>query len=99
MDIKTYNLTAQRSCYFYDDCVIAAATNLILTTVNTALTTLSSRLLSSGQISVGFLNSTTITLNDGNYSFPYTPGKTSNVQWIHLGDLNIGYILPLQQKR
>ena len=96
MDTITHNLTAQRSWHFYDDAVIALATNLTVNSSNTAWTTLASRLLPTGQITVGFFNSTNITLKDGNYSF--TQGKSlSPVQWIHLGDSNIGYILPLQQ--
>jgi chondroitin AC lyase len=98
MDTATHNLTAKRSWHFYDDAIIALATNLTLTTRNTAWTTLASRLLRTGKISIGFFNSTTITLNDGNYSFPYVQGKTSNVQWIHVGESDIGYILPLQQQ-
>jgi hypothetical protein len=45
-----------------------------------------------------FFNSTIITLSDGNYSFPYVQGKTSNVQWIHVGDSDIGYLLQSQQQ-
>jgi hypothetical protein len=98
MDTASHNLTAKRSWHFYDDAVIALATNLTLTTPATAWTTLASRLLPTGQISIGFFNSTVVTLNDGNYSFPYAQGKTSNVQWIHLGESNIGYVLPLEQQ-
>ena len=98
MDTASHNLTAQRSWHFYDDAVIALATNLTLTTPTTTWTTLASRLLPRGQITVGFFNSTIVTLADGNYSFPYTQGETSNVQWIHVGDSNIGYILQLQQR-
>ena len=98
MDTASHNLTAQRSWHFYDDAVIALATNLTLTTPTTVWTTLASRLLPRGQITVGFFNSTIVTLADGNYSFPYTQGETSNVQWIHVGDSNIGYILQLQQR-
>jgi len=98
MDTITHNLTAQRSWHFYDDAVIALATNLTLNTSNTAWTTLASRLLPTGQISIGFFNSTIITFNDGTYSFPYDQGKSSNVQWIHVGESNIGYVLQLQQQ-
>lgn len=94
----THNLTARRSWHFYDDAIIALATNLTLTTPTTAWTTLASQILSIGQITVGFFNSTIITLNNGNYSFPYIQNKTSNVQWIHVGDSNIGYLLQLQQQ-
>ena len=97
MDTESHNLTAQRSWHFYDEAVIALATNLTLRTNTTAWTTLASRLLPTGQISIGFLNSTNITLTDGNYSFPNGQGKTSSVNWIHLGDSNIGYILPFKQ--
>jgi chondroitin AC lyase len=98
MDTASHNLTAKRSWHFYDDAIIALATNLTLTTPTTAWTTLASRLLRTGQITIGFFNSTVITLNDGNYSFPYLQGKTSNVQWIHVGGSNIGYLLQLQQQ-
>jgi chondroitin AC lyase len=98
MDTATHNLTAQRSWHFYDDAVIALTTNLTLRTSNSARTTLASRLLKIGQVSVGFFNSTIVTLNDGIYIFPYTQGQTSNVQWIHLGDSNIGYILSLEKR-
>jgi len=98
MDTATHNLTAQRSWHFYDDAIIALATNLTLRTSTTAWTTLASRLLPSGQISVGFFNSTIITLNDGIYSFPYAQDRTSNVQWIHVGKSDIGYLLQNQQQ-
>ncbi len=97
MDTASHNLTVQRSWHFYDDAVIALATNLTVNTSTTAWTTLASRLLSIGQVSIGFSNSTMITLNDGSYSFPNGQGKVSTVQWIHLGESNISYILPLQQ--
>ena len=93
MDTATHNLTAQRSWHFYDDAIIALATNLTLTTSHIAWTTMASRLLKTGQITVGFFNSTIITLSDGNYSFPYEPNKTSNVQWIHVGETDFGYVL------
>jgi hypothetical protein len=93
MDTATHNLTAQRSWHFYDDAIIALATNLTLTTPNIAWTTLASRILNRGQITVGFFNSTIVTLSDGNYSFPYEPKKTSNVQWIHVGETDFGYVL------
>jgi chondroitin AC lyase len=98
MDTASHNLTAKRSWHFYDDAVIALATNLTLRTPTTAWTTLASRLLPSGKITIGFFNSTVVTLNDGNYSFPYVQGKISNVQWIHVGESNIGYLLQLQQQ-
>ena len=98
MDTATHNLTAKRSWHFYDDAVIALATNLTLTTPTTAWTTLASRLLATGQITIGFFNSTVVTLSDGNYSFPYELNKTSNVQWIHIGGSNIGYLLQIQQQ-
>ena len=59
---------------------------------------MASRLLTVGQVSIGFFNSTIMSLKDGNYTFPYVQGKTSNVQWIHLTGSNIGYILPLSQQ-
>jgi hypothetical protein len=74
------------------------ATNLTLTTQNTAWTTLASRLLKTGQITIGFFNSTVITISDGNYSFPYVQGKTSNIQWIHIGESDIAYLLQGQQQ-
>ena len=96
MDTASHNLTAQRSWHFYDHALIALATNLTVnSTSSSAWTTLASRLLTNGQISVGFFNSTVIILNDGNYSFPQE--KSSPVQWIHLSDSNIGYVLPLEQ--
>ena len=93
MDTATRNLTAQRSWHFYDDAIIALATNLTLTTPNIAWTTLASRKLLVGQVTVGFFNSTIITLTDGNYSFPFTSDKTSNVQWVHVGETDFGYVL------
>jgi chondroitin AC lyase len=99
MDTATHNLTAQRSWHFYDDAIIALATNLSLTTQNTAWTTLASRLLKTGQITIGFFNSTVITISDGNYSFPYVQSKTSNVQWIHVGESDIAYLLHEQQQQ
>ena len=93
MDTATHNLTAQRSWHFYDDAIIALATNLTLTTSNIAWTTLASRLLKTGQITVGFFNSSIVSLSDGNYSFPYITNKTSNVQWIHVGETDFGYVL------
>ena len=98
MDTASHNLTAQRSWHFYDDAIIALATNLTLRTPTTAWTTLASRLLPMGQITIGFFNSTIITVSDGNYSFPYSPEKTSNVQWIHVGGSDIVYLLQLQQQ-
>ena len=98
MDTASHNLTAQRSWHFYDDAIISLATNLTLTTTTPAWTTLASRLLLTGRITIGFFNSTVITLSDGNHSFPYAQGKTSNVQWIHVGESNIAYILQSQQR-
>jgi chondroitin AC lyase len=96
MDTATHNLTAKRSWHFYDDAIIALATNLTLTTANTAWTTLASRLLSTGQVTMGFFNSSIVTLSDGKYSFPYILNKTSNVQWIHVGGTDFGYLLQAQ---
>ena len=98
MDTATYNLTAKRSWHFFDDAIIALATNLTLTTPTTAWTTLASRLLSVGDVTIGFFNSTVVTFRDGNYSIPYTTGQTSNVQWIHIGGSNIGYLLQSQRQ-
>jgi hypothetical protein len=98
MDTATHNLTAKRSWHFYDDAIIALATNLTLTTQNAAWTALASRLFKTGNITIGFFNSTVITISDGNYSFPYVQGQTSNVQWIHLGESDIAYILQGQQQ-
>jgi chondroitin AC lyase len=98
MDTASHNLTAKRSWHFYDDAIIALATNLTLKTLTTAWTTLASRLLATGKITVGFFNSTVITLSDGDYSFTYIQGETSNVQWIHLGNSDIGYLLQSQQQ-
>lgn len=97
MDTATHNLTAKRSWHFYDDAIIALATDLKLTAQVEAWTTLASRLLPIGQISIGFFNSTIITLTDGNYSIPYMENKTSsNVQWIHVGGSDIGFLLQQQ---
>jgi chondroitin AC lyase len=98
MDTASHNLTVQRSWHFYDDAIIALATNLTLPTPTTAWTTLASRLLPTGQVTIGFFNSTVITLADGNYSFPYLQNSTSNVQWIHVGGTGIGYLLQTQQQ-
>jgi hypothetical protein len=91
-------MSSQRSWHFYDDAIIALATNITLNTSKTAWTALASRLLPTGQITVGFFNSTIVTLKDGSYSFPYVQGQTSNVQWLHIGESNIGYLLQLQQQ-
>ena len=99
MDTASHNLTAQRSWHFYDDAIIALATNLTVRTPTTPWTTLASRLLPTGQITIGFFNSTVITVSDGNYSFPYDGlNKTSNVQWLHVGGSDIGYLLQSQQQ-
>ena len=99
MDTATHNLTAKRSWYFYDDAIIALASDLMLTTRTTAWTAfMASRLLPTGQITIGFFNSTIHTLPDGNYSFPYVQNKISNVQWVHVGGSDIGYLLQVQQK-
>jgi hypothetical protein len=74
------------------------ATNLKLPTPTTAWTTLASRLLPTGQITIGFFNSTIVTLADGNYSFPFLQNSTSNVQLIHVGGTDIGYLLQTQQQ-
>jgi chondroitin AC lyase len=97
MDTATHNLTAKRSWHFYDDAIIALASNLTLTTKNTAWTTLVSRFLATGTINIGFFNGTIISLSDGiNYSFPYSSNKQENVQWIHLSESNLGYLLQTQ---
>jgi hypothetical protein len=96
MDTNTHNLTAKRSWHFYDDAIIALANNLTLTSTNTAWTTLASRLLPQGGLTVGFFNASIVSLPDGNYSFPYVANKTSNVQWFHVGGSNIGYLLQTQ---
>jgi len=80
MNTATHNLTVKRSWHFYDDAIVTLATNLTLTTQNTAWTALASRLLKTGQITIGFFNFTVITISDGNYLFPYVQGQTSNVQ-------------------
>ena len=98
MDTASHNLTAQRSWHFYDDAIIALATNLTLKVPTTAWTTLASRLLPVGQVTVGFFNSSIVTLVDGNYSFSYVQNSTSNVQWIHVGGTNIGYLLQTQKQ-
>ena len=98
MDTASHNLTAQRSWHFYDDAIIALATDLTLKTSTTAWTTLGSRALPSGQITVAFFNSTVVTLSDGVYSFSYADTAASRLQWIHVGDTDIAYFLQgLQQ--
>lgn len=97
MDTATHNLTAQRSWHFYDDAIIALATNITARAQSDVWTTLASRLLSSGHITIGFFNSTIVTLqSDGVYSFPYTQNASTNVQWIHVGQTNMGFILQQQ---
>ena len=96
MDTASHNLTAQRSWHFYDDAIVALATNLTLRAPTTAWTTLASRLLHTGQITIGFFNGTVVTLPDGNNTFPYVQNSTSNVQWIHVGGTDIGYVLQTQ---
>jgi hypothetical protein len=39
-----------------------------------------------------------ITLVDGNYSFSYIQNSTSNIQWIHLGATDFGYLLQTQKQ-
>ena len=98
MDTASHDLTAQRSWHFYDDAIIALATDFTLQTSTTAWTTLASRLLPTGQITVGFFNSTIVTVSDGNYTFPYVQNQTFNVQWIHVGQSNIAYLLQSQKQ-
>ena len=71
IDTAFHNLTAQRSWHFYDNAIIALATNLTLSIFSIPWTTLTSRLLPIGRITVGLFNSTILTLNDENYSFPF----------------------------
>ena len=98
MDTATHNLTARRSWHFYDQAIVALASRLTLTTTNRARTTLSSRLLSDGNVTVAFFNGTSIPLIDGrNYSFPCTANRSDNVQWVHLSESNIGYLFQSQQ--
>ncbi|CAF3794056.1 unnamed protein product [Adineta steineri] len=97
MDTATHNLTAKRSWHFYDDAIIALASNLTITTKNTVWTTLVSRLLLKGNVTIGFFNGHIISLIDGiNYSFPYTSNQSENVQWIHIGESKIVYLLQKQ---
>jgi len=98
MDTASHNLTAKRSWHFFDDAIIALASQLAVTTPTTPWTTLASRVLKIGQITIAFFNSTIITINDGKYLFPYIQGQKSNVQWIHVGQTNIAYILQNQQQ-
>ena len=97
MDTLSHNLTAKRSWHFYDDAIIAVANNLSVNVSATPWTTLASRLLPVGKVTIGFFNGTIVTLNDGNYTFSYEENKTSNVQWAHISEHNIGYVLPLEQ--
>lgn len=99
MDTATHNLTAKRSWHFYDQAVYALASRLTLSTSNNARTSLCSRISSKGVIQVGFFNGTIISLVDGiTYSFPYGSDAAKNVQWIHLSESNIGYLLQTQKK-
>ena len=98
MDTASHNLMAKRSWHFYDEAIIALASNLTLKTPTTAWTTLASRLLPRGGVTVGFFNGTKIDLSDAiNYSFPYTNNQSNNVQWIHIGETNLAYLLQTQQ--
>jgi chondroitin AC lyase len=97
MDTLSHNLTTQRSWHFYDDAIIALATNLSVNISATPWTTLASRMLPVGKVTIGFFNGTIVTLNDGNYTFPCVENQTTNVQWAHISEQNIGYLLPLQQ--
>ena len=98
MDTGSHNLTVLRSWHFYDEAIVALASNLTVTTRTTPWTTLASRFLAIGTVTIGFFNGTTVTLNDGiNYTFPYVTNKLSNnVQWIHLSENNIAYLLQTQ---
>ncbi|CAF3356164.1 unnamed protein product [Rotaria socialis] len=49
MDTATHNLTVKRSWHFYDDAVMALASNLTVSTQNKAWTPLASRLLTTVQ--------------------------------------------------
>ncbi|CAF1476161.1 unnamed protein product [Adineta ricciae] len=98
MNTITHNLTATRSWHFYDDVIIALAIDLTLITQTTGWTILANRLLPIGQITVGFFNETTVKLSDGNHSFPFVKERTFNIQWIHIGHSNIGYLLHSQSQ-
>ncbi|CAF1318718.1 unnamed protein product [Adineta ricciae] len=78
MDTATHSLTTQRSWHFYDDAIIALATNLTVKTRNFAWTTLTSRRLSHSQITIGFFHSTIITLPNGFYSLSYNSESSLN---------------------
>ena len=98
MDTASHNLTAKRSWHFYDEAIVALANNLTLKAATTAWTTLASRLLPRGDVTVGFFNGTMVHLQDAvNYSFPYTTNQSNNVQWVHLGESNLAYLLQTQQ--
>jgi hypothetical protein len=45
---------------------------------------------------MGFFNASTVSLPDGTYSFSYVANKSSNEQWFHISDGNIGYLLKTQ---
>jgi hypothetical protein len=48
-------------------------------------------------VTIGFFNGNIISLSDGiNYSFPYTSNQSQNVQWIHIGESKIAYLLQKQ---
>ncbi len=59
---------------------------------------INSQNLKDEHITIDLFNSTIITLNDENYSFPYIQNKTSNVRWIHVDGSDIGYFLQLSQQ-
>ncbi|CAF1070525.1 unnamed protein product [Didymodactylos carnosus] len=98
MDTASHNLTTKRSWHFYDDAIIALASDITLSTDNIAWTTLASRILPdpNSSVTVGFFNTSIITLSDGNYSFPYSSDRASNVQWFHAG--GVGYVLQTQEQ-
>ncbi|UJR38526.1 hypothetical protein I4U23_031194 [Adineta vaga] len=96
MDTNTHTLTVKRSWHFYDDAIIALASNLTLASTNIAWTTLASRLVPQDTLTDGFFNTNIVSLSNGSYLFPYVIRKSSNVQWFHVDGSNIGYLLQTQ---
>jgi chondroitin AC lyase len=99
MDTKTHNTSAQRSFFFFDDAIVAVATNLTngygtprAPQPADVWTTLASRLVPSaasdpvlGTLTVAFANGTvSSTIPDGAYTFP-----GGQVDWFAVGGVGI----------
>lgn len=91
MDTATHNLTAQRSLFFWDEGVVAVATNITDPTDADIWTTIVARMLV-GNASVAFRNGTVIRLEDGNYTFPAVEVAwiwADGTAWVPLFDASI----------